>query len=563
MSSISLDTTTYKKKSTQVYDLRARLRTLLADFEAFFRNERVPTLLLIMVGSVVCIFFGMSGTMLRGTPFHFYREANYTQAAIGFVLIGLAIVFKTTDATRRAGYAFLYTINIVNLFVAAFSLLDDKFAYQYLVFFIVTTWFYKNKRTFFFSIIINLIGVVGLALLPKTNSTSPEDFFLTYIGATFGLVVITMARLKTEDMLKVSESRYRLLAQNSADIICTHLPGGNFDFVSPSIQVLTGYSAKELIGKSPLQFIHREDTEIFARNILQRVPDAEESQSFSYRFKKKSGGYVWLETVVKTIDDADNGKEVSFLSQTRSFQRHREYIEQIEKSTMELQNSYKDLETFAYISSHDMQEPLRMISNYMQLLTRKYRDKLDSDAIDYIDYAVKGAANLQSLIKDLLAYSTLNKKEISIDEVDMETLLDNVLMGLQVIIQERNVKIEMDKPIPLHGDKNALMLLMQNLIQNGIKYNRSEVPHVIVRCTETHKDVTYMIQDNGIGMDNQYLNKIFEPFQRLHNKYDYPGTGLGLSICLRIVERHKGKIWVDSVVGQGSTFHFTLPKVRQ
>ena len=227
----------------------------------------------------------------------------------------------------------------------------------------------------------------------------------------------------------------------------------------------------------------------------------------------------------------------------------------------ELQSSYKDLEMFAYISSHDMQEPLRMISNYMQLLKRKYESKLDSDAMEYIDFAVKGASNLQALIKDLLSYSTINKKEINFATVDMDTLLDDVLSGLQLLMQEKNVKIYINEPmIPLIGDKNAVTQLIQNLIQNGIKYNVSETPVIRVSCREDDQHVIYCVQDNGIGIDKQYAQQIFEPFQRLHNKHNFPGTGLGLSICRKIIDRLNGQIWVESELGVGSSFYFSIPK---
>jgi len=238
-------------------------------------------------------------------------------------------------------------------------------------------------------------------------------------------------------------------------------------------------------------------------------------------------------------------------------------MEQIQRHTVELQSSYKDLEMFAYISSHDMQEPLRMISNYMQLLRRKYEVKLDKDAMDYIDFAIKGASNLQSLIKDLLSYSTINKKEINLVSVDMDELLNDVLSSLQLLMEDRNAKVFINEPLkPLMADKNALTQLMQNLIQNGMKYNISEVPTVRISCTEDSKFITYCIQDNGIGIEKEYATQIFEPFKRLHNKHNFPGTGLGLSICGKIVDRLNGTIWVDSEPGVGSSFYFSIPKVQ-
>ena len=211
-----------------------------------------------------------------------------------------------------------------------------------------------------------------------------------------------------------------------------------------------------------------------------------------------------------------------------------------------------------------MQEPLRMISNYMQLLKRKYGTQLDKDAMDYIEFAVKGASNLQALIKDLLSYSTINKKEINFVPVDMDQLLDDVLSGLQLLMEEKNAKVYINEPMkPLLADKNAITQLIQNLVQNGIKYNTSVTPVIRIFCTEDAKNTTYCIQDNGIGIDKQYAQQIFEPFRRLHNKHNFPGTGLGLSICRKIIDRLHGRIWVESEPGVGSSFYFSIPKSQE
>gem|GEM_PF-3428666 len=493
---------------------------------------------------------------------YFFQSIAYTQGIIGVIIIAAAFTSTGAANIRLLGNIYIYCLNTLNVINVGLSHFNDKISYQFIIYFFVTNLFFTKSRGLIFSIILISVLVCGITVFPSENSTSLSDFFLSYAISAFALAVLMLKRFKTEAQLAENELKYRLLAENSADIICTHKPSGEFDFVSPSVSALTGYKSSELVGKSAMKFIFPEDRPIYESKLINSNHTSNEA--FQYRFLAKDGSYIWLETVVRGLDEQRDVKEGRFLSQTRSFQKHREYLEQIEYHSLELQDSYKDLEMFAYISSHDMQEPLRMISNYMQLLKRKYSTQLDKDAMEYIDYAVKGASNLQALIKDLLSYSTINKKEINFVPVDMDVLLDDVLSGLQLLMQERNAKVYINEPLmPLLADKNALTQLVQNLIQNGIKYNTAETPVIRILCTEDAKNITYCIQDNGIGIDKQYAQQIFEPFRRLHNKHNFPGTGLGLSICRKIIDRLHGRVWVESEPGAGSSFYFSIPKTQE
>lgn len=492
-----------------------------------------------------------------------FQTIAYIQGIIGLVILAASYTRLGAVNIMLLGNIYIYGLNICNVMNVGLSHFNDKISYQFIIYFFVTNLFFNKSRSLIFSIVMISVLLCAVTVFPMENSSSVSDFYMSYAISAFALAVLMLKRFKTEAQLAESELQYRLLAENSADIICTHKVGGEFDFVSPSVTALTGYNSADLIGKSALKYVAEEHKDLYKAK-LEAVNSNPENEAFQYRFLAKDGNYIWLETVVKSLSEHKEIKDDRFLSQTRSFQKHREYLEQIEHHTQELQESYKDLEMFAYISSHDMQEPLRMISNYMQLLKRKYKEQLDKDAMEYIDYAVKGASNLQALIKDLLSYSTINKKEISFVPVDMDMLLDDVLSGLQLLIQERNVKVFINEPMkPLQADKNAITQLMQNLIQNGIKYNTAEVPVIRIFCTEDANSITYCIQDNGIGIDKQYAQQIFEPFRRLHNKHNFPGTGLGLSICRKIVDRLHGKIWVESEAGQGSSFYFSIPKLQE
>ena len=231
----------------------------------------------------------------------------------------------------------------------------------------------------------------------------------------------------------------------------------------------------------------------------------------------------------------------------------------LEESFSELARSNADLQQFAYVASHDLQEPLRMVASYTQLLARRYKGKLDSDADEFISHAVAGANRMQGLIKDLLAYSRVTAKGQAFVEVDCNGVLEEVLSDLQIAVEESRAIVTHD-PLPtVMADRRQLGQLFQNLIGNAIKFRGKEAPQISVSAERRPNEWLFSVRDNGVGLDPQYAERIFVIFQRLHDREDYPGTGIGLAICKKIVEHHGGRIWVVSQTGQGATFYFTLP----
>jgi light-regulated signal transduction histidine kinase (bacteriophytochrome) len=232
--------------------------------------------------------------------------------------------------------------------------------------------------------------------------------------------------------------------------------------------------------------------------------------------------------------------------------------ESLKQYIADLARSNAELEQFAYAASHDLQEPLRMVSSYTQLLAQRYQDKLDADANDFIAYAVEGANRMQRLINDLLAYSRVGTRGRLFESTDCNFALGQARANLSAAIEESNALVTNDELPTVMADEAQLAQLFQNLVGNAIKFHSQEPPRVHVSAEQEGNEWVFSVRDNGIGVDPQYHERIFIIFQRLHGKEEYPGTGIGLSISKRIVERHGGRIWVESEPGKGSTFYFTI-----
>ncbi len=244
-------------------------------------------------------------------------------------------------------------------------------------------------------------------------------------------------------------------------------------------------------------------------------------------------------------------------------------VEERRKAEAELQNalvqlsrSNKELEQFAYVASHDLQEPLRMVSSYVQLLAERYKDQLDEKAQKFINYAVDGAVRMQVLIQDLLSFSRVSTRGLAFSQVDCNVLLAEAIDNLQTSIRTAEAVVTSDLLPAVYGDKIQIVQVFQNLIANSIKFCANKPPTVHVSAELSAGTWRFSVRDNGIGIDVKHTDKIFVIFQRLHTREEYPGTGIGLALCKRIVERHGGEIWFESEVDKGTTFYFTLPKTE-
>jgi light-regulated signal transduction histidine kinase (bacteriophytochrome) len=224
-----------------------------------------------------------------------------------------------------------------------------------------------------------------------------------------------------------------------------------------------------------------------------------------------------------------------------------------------LEESNDRLEQFAYAASHDLQEPLRMVSSYLQLIERRYADDLDEDGREFLEFAVDGADRMSDMIEGLLEYSRVDTQGESFERIELEEIVEDVLEDLQFQIEESDAEITVESLPCVEGDASQVRQVFQNLVSNAIEYSGDDPPRIHISAEPDGERRVISISDEGIGIDPADTERIFEVFQRLHNQEEHAGTGIGLALCRRVVERHEGDIWVESDPGEGTTFHFTLP----
>ncbi|RJQ14694.1 MAG: PAS domain S-box protein [Nitrospiraceae bacterium] len=258
----------------------------------------------------------------------------------------------------------------------------------------------------------------------------------------------------------------------------------------------------------------------------------------------------------------ERGQLIGSVHVARDITERKKAEEQLKMTMTDLERSNKELEQFAYISSHDLQEPLRTISNYVQLIGRRYKNRLDSDADEFIDYIVGGAVHMQTLLNDLLTYSRVGSGQKSFSLTDLNSVLERAVANLKDAIDRNNAEINWTGLPSVHADGTRMAQLFQNLVSNAVKFRGSDLPRVQITAEHKDKEWVVRVSDNGIGIDPKYFDRIFLIFKRLHSRGEYEGSGIGLAICKKIVETHGGRIWVESGPGKGTTFYFTIPEKR-
>ncbi len=395
-----------------------------------------------------------------------------------------------------------------------------------------------------------LIGVVTIYSRQKQDWTAEQFRLVDWVAAQCGHILET---------LRLQESQLQLAAiiTSSDDAILSKDLEGIIKTWNAGAERLFGYSAEEVIGQ-PITLLIPADRLTEEEEILRQLQEGRLVDNRETVRIAKDGRHIDVLLTACPLKDKA-GRIVGASKILRDITERKEYEEMLRKTIGELERSNKELEQFAYISSHDMQEPLRQVRGFVQLLRDRYKDRFDEKAGQYFQFIYDGAERMSDLVSDLLEYSRVGSRERKREPVPSLQALDFALANLATSIQEAGATISHDELPTITCDRTQLTQLFQNLIGNAIKFRRMEVPPEIHIGADRENDRwLFWVRDNGIGIAPEYAERIFQIFQRLHTRERYPGTGIGLAICKKIVERHDGRIWVESKPGEGATFYFTL-----
>jgi PAS domain S-box-containing protein len=364
-------------------------------------------------------------------------------------------------------------------------------------------------------------------------------------------------RKKAEEALRKSEERLRLIVEHMPDIIFAQDADLRYTWIeNPS----PPYSSEEVVGKTDFDMLPTSEAEHITA-IKRRVLETGERLQLELLLTPGMEESRWYDAVYEPQKD-ENGRTVGLLGYSRDITERMRAAREREQFIEELERSNRELEQFAYIASHDLQTPLRSVTGFLDLLSRRYKGRLGPEADEFIAFAVDGAERMHQLINDILVFSRVATRGQPFAPVDTRAVFDRALSSLGAAIRESGAEITHGELPTVQGDEGQIVQLFQNLIGNAIKYRKNqEPPRIRVAAALAGPDAwRFSVQDNGIGFDPKFAERIFQIFQRLHTESEYSGTGIGLAICRKIVERHGGRIWVESAPGNGSTFYFTLPK---
>jgi len=357
----------------------------------------------------------------------------------------------------------------------------------------------------------------------------------------------------TTDLAKLQVFE-RILKGNVEGIVITDTDW-NIEWANHAFTLLTGHSEVGLCGQN-LGLLFADGRRVY--QTLSPELDLVKHQQFEAQVLRKDGSQFLASLTLGAVrSEADMvTHRVLEFSDITEF-RHAQ--EELEQRTKELSRSNQELEQFAYVASHDLQEPLRMVASYTQLIAQRYRGKLDADADEFIEFAVDGATRMQAIINDLLMLSRVGTRNAAFTRTDVKAALDKALANLRLVIAETGAEVVCESLPEIDADGSQLTQLFQNLIGNGLKFRGDRSPVIRIGAELQSNEWLFHVSDNGIGIAPEHFDRIFLMFQRLHGKREYPGTGIGLTICKKIVERHGGRIWPKSEKDKGTTFYFTIP----
>jgi PAS domain S-box-containing protein len=399
----------------------------------------------------------------------------------------------------------------------------------------------------------------------KDGTEFPIEIMLSPLESTEGILVtaairdITM-RKDAEKHLGQMEGRYRGLLEAAPDAMVVVNEAGEIVLVNVQAERQFGYRRDELVGQKVMNIIPEGFAERLIADSTRSVADALAQQigmGIELSGRRKDGTEFPIEIMLSPLEGTEG---ILVTAAIRNISDRKKSEQELAAANRVLEESNLELKQFAYIASHDLQTPLRSITGFVQLLQQEYEGKLDEQAQDWILRTVRAVARMQTLIRDLLSYSRVDARSRPFTQIPFLDIVNDALILLESSIHDSGGQIACSKLPIVMGDRSQLVQLMQNLIGNGLAYRGDKPPHIHISAKRSEKDWIFSVRDNGIGIDPKHYEQIFEIFKRLHNQKDQPGTGIGLAVCRRVVNRHGGKIWVESEPGHGSTFHFTIPE---
>ncbi len=368
-------------------------------------------------------------------------------------------------------------------------------------------------------------------------------------------------RRQAEEALRASEESFRRSFELAGSGVALIGLDRRFMRVNRRLCEILGYPEAELLALTGREISHPDDLDVI-NELRPRLHAGDmDALRLEKRYLRKDGSTVWVALTI-TVERTPAGKPQYEIAIYDDIDSRKQAEAALQTAHDELARSNSELEQFAYVASHDLQEPLRMVASYTQLLGKRYADKLEGDAREFMAYIVDGAGRMKQLIEDLLAYSRVGTRGKEFKPVKLDTVVARARTNLRGALEDSGGEITSDALPEVEGDESQLVQLMQNLAGNALKFRGEAKPRVHVSFSEKENEYAVMVTDNGIGIDPQYFERIFMVFQRLHDKGQYPGTGIGLAICKKVVDRHGGRIWVESAPGKGSRFVFTLPKKK-
>ena len=350
---------------------------------------------------------------------------------------------------------------------------------------------------------------------------------------------------------------HSLLLSKVNDAIIGSDSNFQINYWNKGAEQMYGYTEAEAWGKTTIELLRPTYAAGEREKIIDELKRQDSSKAIIHT-RHRNGTEVIAEVNSTRIKD-EAGSTSGYVVVYHDITKRQKATEELKRSSEELAKTNADLKQFAYVASHDLREPLRMITSFLQLLERRYKDQLDQNANEFIGFAVDGAKRLDKMIMDLLEYSRVANQQMQFNDVGLQEVMDRVLSDLKVLIKENGAQITYDSLPTIWSDENLLVRLFQNLISNSIKYRREEAPIIHISAEKEGNKYVFIVKDNGMGIDPQNLERIFTLFHRLHTHEEYEGSGIGLTIAQRIVHQHGGEIWAESEPGKGSAFYFTIP----